>query len=181
MTIKYNYKSKFLSVIKILGVVVLFHPIIFKHIVTHIPETAIPVPNDASLVFLIFLLVYLMPILAWLFCFSLFSHLPLEMVADENTLTVKVPLRETAISYSDIESINLNHEFRTAELRGEHDHYNEILTITDINKKKYVYCRPINLDQNAIAMNPDSLKKQFENSDFSQLKRYIEKHIYINI
>ncbi|WP_207646974.1 hypothetical protein [Ruminococcus albus] len=101
------------------------------------------------------------------------------MVADENALNVKVLFRKTAIRYSDIESISLVREFRKPELRGEQNHYNEILTITDINKKKYVYYKKIDLDQDEIAMNPADLTVQFENSTFSQLKRYIEERIPI--
>jgi hypothetical protein len=101
------------------------------------------------------------------------------MVADQDTLTVLVYFRETNIKFSDIESISIDHEFKKTELRFGNDWYNEILTITDIYKNEYVYYRPLKLDQNKIASDPAYLAEQYENSDFSQLKCYIEKRIPI--
>ena len=180
MKIKYKYQSKFLSVIRILGVLVVLHPGIIKLIATHVPSSAIPMPSsaipmpeDKTLV----LMIFLMPIIIWLSCIALFSNLPIEMVADEYKLKVTVPFRETIISYSDIENIRLEREFRKAELRGEQNWYNEILTITDINKKEYVYYRKLDLDQDEIATNPEYMKEQFENSKFSKLKAYIEEQM----
>ncbi|MCR5020597.1 hypothetical protein [Ruminococcus sp.] len=180
MKINYKYQSKFLSVIRILGVLVVLHPGIIKLIATHVPSSAIPMPSsaipmpeDKTLV----LMIFLMPIIIWLSCIALFSNLPIEMVADEYKLKVTVPFRETIISYSDIENISIDHEFRKAEIRGADDYYNEILTITDINKKKYVYHKKIELDQNKVAKSPAYLEKQFEKSEFSRLKRYIEEQM----
>ncbi|WP_294481032.1 hypothetical protein [uncultured Ruminococcus sp.] len=94
-------------------------------------------------------------------------------------MTVKVLFRKTVIRYPDIESISIDHEFKMAELRGEHGRYYEILKITDINKKEYVYSRKLDLDNNEIATNPEYMKEQFEKSEFSQLKTYIEERIPI--
>lgn len=115
------------------------------------------------------------------FVYGLFNNMPAAMVADENTLNIKVIFRKTVINYSDIKSISLDHEFREGEMRDEQNWYNEILKITDIHNKEYVYYKKIELNQYEIAMNPALLTEQFEKSEFSQLKAYIEKHIYINI
>ncbi|WP_207646253.1 hypothetical protein [Ruminococcus albus] len=115
----------------------------------------------------------------WVSLIILFSNMPMEMVADEEKLNIKVLFRENAIRYSDIARINLDREFQKATTRGEHDGYYEKLIITDINNNEYVYCRKLDLDYDAIAKNPAYLASQFENSEFAKLQRYIEERIPI--
>ncbi|SFC55880.1 hypothetical protein SAMN02910406_01932 [Ruminococcus albus] len=167
MKIKYTYRSNFLKSAMFLGTI----GMIFFHI------NCLNIKNPVSEA--VIYIMYFLPLVIFAFFIILLSYMPVTMVADENALNVKVLFRKTAIRYSDIESISLVREFRKPELRGEQNHYNEILTITDINKKKYVYYKKIDLDQDEIAMNPADLTVQFENSTFSQLKRYIEERIPI--
>ena len=169
MKINYNYRSNFLPIINLLGLCISFGII---GIISSIYDFL----DDDSMFSIIITLSPVWFGIIWISCYFLFCYLPVEMVAEENTLTVKVLFRKTVIRYPDIESISIDHEFRKAELRGEHDGYYEILKITDINKKEYVYFRKLELDQDKIAKDPTLLTEQFEKSEFSQLKTYIEEH-----
>ena len=172
MKINYNYRSNFLPIINLLGLCISF-------CIIGIISSIYDFLDDDSMFSIIIILSPVWFGIIWLSCYFLFSYLPLEMVAEENTLTVKVLFRKTVMRYPDIESISIDHEFKMAELRGEHGRYYEILKITDINKKEYVYSRKLDLDNNEIATNPEYMKEQFEKSEFSQLKTYIEERIPI--
>ena len=169
MKINYNYRSNFLPIINLLGLCISF-------CIIGIISSIYDFLDDDSMFSIIIILSPVWFCIIWISCYFLFCYLPVEMVAEENTLTVKVLFRKTVIRYSDIESISIDHEFKKAELRGEHDGYYEILKITDINKKEYVYSRKLDFDNNEIATNPEYMKEQFEKSEFSQLKTYIEEH-----
>ncbi|SEK37892.1 hypothetical protein [Ruminococcus albus] len=165
MKIKYTYRSDYLRAVIIWG----------TSIIICTMAVASVVKNEIVLLSLcIFMCVFFV---IWVYFSWLLCNLPVEMVARKKTLKVTVLFRETVIRYSDIESINIEREFRKAEMRGERDCYNEILTITDIHKKEYVYYRKINIDYDKVAADPDELKKKFENSKFAKLKAYIEEQM----
>ncbi len=170
MKINYNYRSNFLPIINLLGLCISFCNI---GIISSIYDFL----DDDSMFSIIIILSPVWFCIIWLACYFLFSYIPIQMIADQDELAVTAFFRETIISYSDIENISIDHEFRKAEIRGADDYYNEILTITDINKKEYVYYRKLDLDQDEIATNPEYMKEQFENSKFSKLKAYIEEQM----
>lgn len=176
MKIKYKYRSNLISTIIFVELMVMVGLATIGMMLKFSSNPYNKSPTKSELILsMLFLLTFVIFILSSvIFCKI---KIPVEMIADSDELSVTMPFRETIISYSDIESISLDHEFKKAEIRGEDDFYNEILTITDINKKKYVYHKKIELDQNKIAKNPAYLEKQFEKSEFSRLKRYIEEQM----
>ena len=176
MKIKYKYRSNLISTIIFVELMVMvgLATIAMMLKFSSNPYNKSPTKSELilSMLFLLTFVIFILSIV--IFCKI---KIPVEMIADSDELSVTMPFRETIISYSDIESISLDHEFKKAEIRGEDDFYNEILTITDINKKKYVYHKKIELDQNKVAKNPEYMKEQFENSKFSKLKAYIEEQM----
>ena len=176
MKIKYKYRSNLISTIIFVELMVMVGLATIAMMLKFSSNPYNKSPTKSELILsMLFLLTFVIFILSSvIFCKI---KIPVEMIADSDELSVTMPFRETIISYSDIESISLDHEFKKAEIRGEDDFYNEILTITDINKKKYVYHKKIELDQNKVAKNPAYLEKQFEKSEFSRLKRYIEEQM----
>ena len=176
MKIKYKYRSNLISTIIFVELMVMVGLATIAMMLKFSSNPYNKSPTKSELILsMLFLLTFVIFILSRvIFCKI---KIPVEMIADSDELSVTMPFRETIISYSDIESISLDHEFKKAEIRGEDDFYNEILTITDINKKKYVYHKKIELDQNKVAKNPAYLEKQFEKSEFSRLKRYIEEQM----
>ena len=176
MKIKYKYRSNLISTIIFVELMVMVGLTTIAMMLKFSSNPYNKSPTKSELILsMLFLLTFVIFILSRvIFCKI---KIPVEMIADSDELSVTMPFRETIISYSDIESISLDHEFKKAEIRGEDDFYNEILTITDINKKKYVYHKKIELDQNKVAKNPAYLEKQFEKSEFSRLKRYIEEQM----
>ena len=176
MKIKYKYRSNLISTIIFVELMVMVGLATIAMMLKFSSNPYNKSPTKSELILsMLFLLTFVIFILSSvIFCKI---KIPVEMIADSDELSVTMPFRETIISYSDIESISLDHEFTKAEIRGEDDFYNEILTITDINKKKYVYHKKIELDQNKVAKNPAYLEKQFEKSEFSRLKRYIEEQM----
>ncbi|WP_024858269.1 hypothetical protein [Ruminococcus albus] len=176
MKIKYKYRSNLISTIIFVELMVMVGLTTIAMMLKFSSNPYNKSPTKSELILsMLFLLTFVIFILSSvIFCKI---KIPVEMIADSDELSVTMPFRETIISYSDIESISLDHEFKKAEIRGEDDFYNEILTITDINKKKYVYHKKIELDQNKVAKNPAYLEKQFEKSEFSRLKRYIEEQM----
>jgi len=176
MKIKYKYRSNLISTIIFVELMVMVGLTTIAMMLKFSSNPYNKSPTKSELILsMLFLLTFVIFILSSvIFCKI---KIPVEMIADSDELSVTMPFRETIISYSDIESISLDHEFKKAEIRGEDDFYNEILTITDINKKKYVYHKKIELDQNKVAKNPEYLEKQFEKSEFSRLKRYIEEQM----
>ena len=176
MKIKYKYRSNLISTIIFVELMVMVGLATIAMMLksSSNPYNKSPTKSELILSMLFFLTFVIFILSSVIFCKI---KIPVEMIADSDELSVTMPFRETIISYSDIESISLDHEFKKAEIRGEDDFYNEILTITDINKKKYVYHKKIELDQNKVAKNPAYLEKQFEKSEFSRLKRYIEEQM----
>ncbi|WP_294481040.1 hypothetical protein [uncultured Ruminococcus sp.] len=176
MKIKYKYRSNLISTIIFVELMVMVGLTTIAMMLKFSSNPYNKSPTKSELILsMLFLLTFVIFILSSvIFCKI---KIPVEMIADSDELSVTMPFRETIISYSDIESISLDHEFKKAEIRGEDDFYNEILTITDINKKKYVYHKKIELDQNKVVKNPAYLEKQFEKSEFSRLKRYIEEQM----
>ena len=176
MKIKYKYRSNLISTIINVELMVMVG---LATILTTLNFTTNPYHRETAesntmlITFVLFLLTIVIFILSSVIFYTI--KIQVEMIADSDELSVTMPFRETIIRYSDIESISIDHEFKKAELRGEDDYYNEILTITDINNNKYVYHKKIELDQNKIAKNPAYLTEQFENSEFSRLKTYIEE------
>ena len=176
MKIKYKYRSNLISTIIFVELMVMVGLTTIAMMLKFSSNPYNKSPTKSELILsMLFLLTFVIFILSSvIFCKI---KIPVEMIADSDELSVTMPFRETIISYSDIENIRLEREFRKAEIRGADDYYNEILTITDINKKKYVYHKKIELDQNKVAKNPAYLEKQFENSKFSKLKAYIEEQM----
>ena len=66
-------------------------------------------------------------------------------------------------------------------IRGDQDHYNEILTIETKYGKRYIYRRRLDINYKNLIRHPCDLKRDFNDSKFSRLKNYIEERIYINI
>ena len=137
MKIKYKYRSNLISTIIFVELMVMVGLTTIAMMLKFSSNPYNKSPTKSELILsMLFLLTFVIFILSRvIFCKI---KIPVEMIADSDELSVTMPFRETIISYSDIESISLDHEFKKAEIRGEDDFYNEILTITDINKKKYV-------------------------------------------
>jgi hypothetical protein len=95
--------------------------------------------------------------------------------ADATQVTFSYFGKDTVISYDEIENMLI--ERRHNELRtksGIQRCYVETLTI-NTKEKTYVFSAKMDIDYDEIAMNPALLAKQFEKSEFSRLKTYIEE------
>ena len=136
-----------------------------------IPMTIISIlnpPNAKTLDFLAFSI----PILITIILDKALQHASFE--ADDTQVTFSYFGKDTVISYYEIE--NLLIERRHNELRtksGIQRCYVETLTIRT-TERVYSYSAEMDIDYDAVAKDPALLTEQFENSKFSQLKRYIE-------
>lgn len=99
--------------------------------------------------------------------------------ADDTQVTFSCLGRKKVIRYGEIRNMKLERHNRTYNTRtGMTRYYVETLTI-NAKENTYVFSAKMELDYDVVAMDPDDLKRQFENSKFSKLKTHIEEHIPI--
>ncbi|MCR5540902.1 MAG: hypothetical protein K6F71_08840 [Ruminococcus sp.] len=101
--------------------------------------------------------------------------------ADDTQVTFSYFGKYTVISYDEIE--NLLTERRHNELRtksGIQRCYVDTLKIITSDGDTYCFSAKMDIDYDKIAMNPAYLNEQFENSQFSRLKHYIEDNLDTN-
>ncbi|MBO5558980.1 hypothetical protein [Ruminococcus sp.] len=102
------------------------------------------------------------------------AYVPVQIDAQESSMSIKILFNTTLIKYSDITQIKLERVFAKAVIRGDQDHYNEILTIDTKDGRNLVYRHRREIDHEKLLQDPDDLKHQFDNGEFAQLKAFIE-------
>lgn len=105
-----------------------------------------------------------------------FEELPAAFEANRNSVTFSILFSRKRIPYSTISRIKIDRELVQTE---KYTDYIEKLTII-CEKQRYTYKRRLYLDMKKTASDLKMLKKGFEHSKFSKLKRYIERNIYIS-
>jgi hypothetical protein len=101
--------------------------------------------------------------------------------ADDTQVTFSHLGRKTVIKFNDIKELKLEHRHNERNVKGGVQRcYVETLTIY-AKENTYVFSAEMDIDYDKVAKDPAYMTEQFENGKFSRLKRYIEKHIYINI
>ncbi len=106
-------------------------------------------------------------------CFLIICYQQANFEANDSHVKFSYFGIKKAIRYDDIESLELERRNRGSNSRNI---YVETLTITT-KRKTYVFSAIMDIDHDKVALNPANLTKQFENSKFSQLKRYIDNKI----
>lgn len=160
MKIKYKYRSP------------LFYVLFYGSIVLMIllAYSGVKLREEDAGIILISIAVYIVLLI-------ILSVVPVSMHARKRSVLIKVFFKKTRIRYRDISEISVEQEFQTAMIRGDQDHYNEILTIETKYGKRYIYRRRLDINYKNLIHHPCDLKRDFNDSKFSQLKTYIEDMI----
>jgi hypothetical protein len=112
-------------------------------------------------------------------CESLKSNAAFD--ADDTQVKFSYFGRNTVISYDNIEKLSIERRSNVRSVKGYTDRfYVETLTITTA-EREYSFSAKMDIDYNKIAMDPAYLNEQFENSQFSRLRRYIADNLNSNI
>lgn len=118
-------------------------------------------------VFIVWMLIFIVGSVA-------LSYIPTDINAGETSLKIKRLFKTTVIRYGKIKSIEITRELREPELRGDQRHYVEIMNIDIGEDEPIELCRKLDIDMEALVEHPEELKKQFDESEFNELKQYIE-------
>jgi hypothetical protein len=103
-------------------------------------------------------------------CFLIICYQQANFEADDSHVKFSYFGIKKLIRYDDIKCLEL--ERRNSGFNSKNN-YVETLTITT-KRKTYVFSAIMDINHDKVAKDPAYLTEQFENSQFSQLKRYIE-------
>lgn len=94
--------------------------------------------------------------------------------ADEKSVvfTTMYFVRKT-INYNDVEKISFERDFKKAQVRGEINHYVEIIKFHCKDEEVYEFENTLEIDEELLAKSPERLKEQFEWGVFFRLFKYI--------
>ena len=99
------------------------------------------------------------------------SFVPCSFEAQETEIRfIKAFIKTDVIKYSDIRSMEITREHNDTRYGTK---WVETICF-DLGSSKLTFSAAMDIDYDAVAKNPTYLTKQFETSQFSQLKRFIE-------
>ncbi|SEK37636.1 hypothetical protein [Ruminococcus albus] len=136
-------------------------------IATIFAETATKwyVPNAVTVVFGILSLLCLLTIL-------ISCYIPCSFDAKENEVRF---IKTDVIKYSDIWNIEIKREHHDTRYGTKC----EETICFELNDRKLMFKAPLDINYDKVEIDPTYLTKQFETSQFSQLKRFIESKMDI--
>jgi hypothetical protein len=99
-----------------------------------------------------------------------------SFIADDTEVIFSSFGKDTVIRYEDISDLSIERRNNERRVRGGTERcYVETLTIFSSDENTYCFSAKLDIDYDEIANNPAYLTEQFENSEFSRLKTYIEE------
>jgi hypothetical protein len=102
--------------------------------------------------------------------------------ADDTQVTFSYFIKYTFIRYDEIERLLIERHHNERRVKGGTERcYVETIKIITTDGKTYQFSAKMDIDYDKVAANPAYLTEQFENSQFSRLKRHIEDSLNSNI
>jgi hypothetical protein len=139
-----------------------------------IPLMTIPAVNRPAAGALTFLVMLIIIVAIIIFC-TVQTNASFD--ADDTQVTFSHLGRKTVINFNDIKELKLEHRHNERNVKGGVQRcYVETLTITTA-VRIYSFSAEMDIDYDKVAQDPASMTAQFENSEFSRLKRYIEEQM----
>lgn len=156
---RYKYKSEWLAIYLFFSIPIMWFLIL--------------VLGEINVFFGMFMFFVLLAV--EIYILLLLQAMPAEINACESSVEFKLLHKKINIQYSDIENIEVTHEYVKPQIRGDQAHYDEIIKFVC---KSGEYCFRNNmeeLDLGQTARNPESLEEQFKYGTFMRLKNYISE------